>query len=189
MNAYECYTTYTALKRHFTSTYDYEYFHGKIKATPASFEKRNDRYFFQKLAKRKDAFEYMIANFAIADYYIGDLLNNSECTTNYLKWVQRHQTLEYTFKKEIKTLPDDFNSWFRCENSHPIILKSYLADDISLEILMIIFDVSGALEYCNKRLENDFIWPKVYQKIKKYGTFFKFDKSQYKKILLECLSK
>ena len=46
---FDAYKTYLALKRHFTSDYDYFKYNGKVRAGVESFLKRNDKFFFRKL--------------------------------------------------------------------------------------------------------------------------------------------
>ena len=51
MNEFECYSTYTALKLHFTSDYDYFKYNGKCNVTLSSFNKRKEKFFFKKLSR------------------------------------------------------------------------------------------------------------------------------------------
>ena len=53
MNGFDAYATYNAFKLHFKSdTYDYFTFNGKTNLKIASYEKRRDRYQFEKIASR-----------------------------------------------------------------------------------------------------------------------------------------
>jgi hypothetical protein len=62
--AYEAYKDYLALRNHFNNEkYDYFLYNGKVSGSVASFEKRKDRFFFEKLAKHRDPHGLMVANF------------------------------------------------------------------------------------------------------------------------------
>ena len=78
MNEFECYSTYTALKLHFTTDYDYFKYNGKHNASVASFEKRTDKRFFKRLAKR---------NINIVEYYVANLIDGKESITKLLLYV------------------------------------------------------------------------------------------------------
>ena len=53
MTGFEVYKMYLSLKQHFTKPdYDYYKYNGKVRANEKSFEQRQDRYFFKKLATK-----------------------------------------------------------------------------------------------------------------------------------------
>ena len=47
-DAFEVYICYLAMKRHFTSSYDYFKYNGKVNARVDAFENRKDKFFFFK---------------------------------------------------------------------------------------------------------------------------------------------
>ena len=53
MNSFEVYSTYVALKTHFSrKTYDYFKYNGTVKVSIEKYNKRPDKYFFEKIAKK-----------------------------------------------------------------------------------------------------------------------------------------
>lgn len=103
----------------------------------------------------------------------------------YKDWLKRNQSLTYIFKSDLKKLDDDFNSNFIIqENNHPKILKLFLSNEISLESFCILLDITTAKKYFDKSLKNDIIWNDISILIEKYMPFIKYDKENYKKILL-----
>ena len=53
MSPYEVYTTYLALKKHFTDKkYDYHKYRGKTRTSKNAFNARRDRYFFEKMSRK-----------------------------------------------------------------------------------------------------------------------------------------
>jgi hypothetical protein len=53
-NGFTAYSEYLAIKRHFTTKYDYFKYNGKVNVSKESFESRRDAYQFQRLSKKKD---------------------------------------------------------------------------------------------------------------------------------------
>ena len=63
MTPYECYVDYLALKRHFTTeSYDYFKYKGKVSAKKDAFDKRKDKFFFEKLSRNRDPHGIILAN-------------------------------------------------------------------------------------------------------------------------------
>lgn len=188
-SAYECYCEYTAIKAHFTSDYDYKKYNGKIKsANPAAFNNSKLKLFYQKLAKHNDVQGFLVANL-VADNtrWIKDLAYSEEAENIYLNWSKKTQSLTYLFTQDINKLDqDDFNSNFICKDgSHPTVLKLFLRNEISLETLTILVDLTGCGKYLNKVLKDDFIWKEVFFKLSKYKTFLVYDRDKIRKLLLD----
>ena len=65
MTGFDCYRTYLAFKNHFTKdNFDYFKYGGKTNATTTSFNKRKDKYFFEKMSRQKkdeDIVDYFTA--------------------------------------------------------------------------------------------------------------------------------
>ena len=102
MTDYEAYKTYCAIKRHFQSpTYDFFKYNGKVRASRSAFEKRNDKYFFAKLAKHKDVIGFLVANFVHGDRWVGDLVNEQVAEKAYREWLMKKQSITYVFKNDL----------------------------------------------------------------------------------------
>jgi hypothetical protein len=188
-DVYETYCEYTAIKAHFSSSYDYQKYNGKIKgANPIAYNKSNLKLFFQKLAKHNDVKGFLIANLvADSSRWIKDLAYSEEAENVYLNWSRKLQSLTYLFMQDINKLDqDDFNSNFVCANGkHPKVLHLFLRNEISLETLTILVDITKCDKYLNKVLKDDFVWKEVYFKISKYKPFLVYDKDKIRKLLLD----
>lgn len=189
MTSYECYKLYLAIKQHFTKdNYDYFKYNGKVRSNPASFEKRKDKIFFQKLAKHEDVEGFLVANLVInPKSWIKELAYSEEAEQNYRDWLKKKQSLTYIFKRELSNLSDDFNSNFTItgDNPHPNLLMLYLGGHVSLETLCLLLDLTGAKKYWDSKLEYDIIYDEVKRKIEKYTPFIKVDKEKIKKITID----
>jgi hypothetical protein len=193
MDAFEAYKVYVALKNHFTSpTYDFFKYEGRTKAGHRSFDKRPDKYFFHKLAKRKDVVDYLVANFVYNDNvntWIGNLLNNNESDKCYSQLVKTRESLSYIFTNDLSRLEVEFDSNFNVvDGQHPHLLKLYLRHEISIETMIILDDLIGYMKKWNRRIEDDILWPTVYLKCKKFRPFFQYDRDKMKQIVLDKFS-
>ena len=186
MTPFEVYVDYSALKQHFTTeSYDYIKYNGKIRANIDNFNKRKDKYFFEKLAKTEDPHAVLIASLCInPKCYIRDIANNHE---KILKNHQRViQSLSHTFKNDIKNLktPFDDNIIIK-DNNLPYLIQLYIGNKISLESLTIIACLSQCLLYWEKKLKNISVVTEIILCVKKYNSFLYYDSEKYKKILLD----
>src|SRR6056300_1108433 len=103
-DAFNIYVYYLALKRHFTSNYDFFKYNGKVKANAMSFENRKDKFFFYKLSKKKEAKDIILANMlANPNAWAGELLDD-KAESIYKEWIKRKQSLTYQFKSDIINL-------------------------------------------------------------------------------------
>lgn len=187
MTPYEVYIDYLALKRHFTTEYyNYHRYNGKVKANKDSFEKRKDKFFFEKISRHRDPHGLMLANFLKLDYVWVKNLTGDEATERYNQWLGKLQSISRSVENELSVLDEDFDSNFKVlDGRHPNILKLYLADKLSIETFIIIYDLVGCETYWNNKFKNDFIWNEVKKKIKKVRPFLVYDKTKIKNIIVE----
>ena len=134
MSGYDAYCEYISLKNHFTrDNYDYFKYNGKIRTSVSSFNKRKDKYWYEKLSRQKTDEEvknFFIANFVQVDdpgrLWIGELSRNGEAY--YIEWIKRQQSLKYLFKEQAEQLlsQGNLNEVLDASRQHPPILKKYL---------------------------------------------------------------
>ncbi len=186
--AFEAYKEYVALKNHFTKpSYDYFKYNGKMRLNPASFETRGDKLFFQKLAKKDNVHDFLVANFSQNEkMWIRDLAYNDEADRTYKSWLKRQQSLAYTFTQDLSKLNENFDSNFICKShEHPPLLKLFLSKEISAETFCILLYLTGANKHWDKKLEYDPVWKNISFKYHKYVPFLNIDKDKYKKIIVD----
>lgn len=185
-DAFAIYIYYLALKKHFTSSYDFIKYNGKVKASQDSFENRKDKYHFYKLSKRSDAKDFILANMLVnPELWIGNLFD--EAAENiYTDWKRKQESLTYTFKQDINKLDEDFDSnLISDDGQHPKLLKLYLHRQISIETLIMINEVTKVFDYWDKKLVDKILWPNIKNRCMKYRPFLSFDKTKYKAILID----
>ena len=195
MTPFETYRTYLSMKSHFTNPkFDFFKYGGKSRATMTSFNKRKDKYWFEKTSRKysdQQILDFLLSNFVIADnpqnLWIGEIINSGE--RNYADWMRRKQSLTYLFKEQSEKLlsENELQTVFDCSKGHPVILKRYLGGEISLETLTIMEKVFSFVRDFDKKL-TDPVWETVSLKIKKYIPFININVYNYKKILKEVIN-
>lgn len=188
--AYELYVYYLALKKHFTTDYDFFKYNGKVKASQDAFENRKDKFFFYKLSKRPDSRDYILANIIHnPNLWIGDL-GDEKTETIYNDWKKVQQSLMYMFQADINNLDEDFDSnVITKDGQHPPLIRMYLTKQIHSETLIMINDVTNIFDYWDKKLVDKIIWPDIKRTCVKYRPFLSFDKAKIKTTIIATFRK
>jgi len=192
---FETYQSYLSMKSHFTNPkYDFFKYGGKSRATMSSFNKRKDKYWFEKTSRKysnQEVLNFLLSNFVNTDnpqnLWIGEIINSGERT--YADWMRRQQSLTYLFKEQLNELlsSKSLNEVFNCSKGHPLVLKKYLGGDLSLETFVILEKIFSFRKKFDKKLD-DPVWETVSLKIKKYTPFININVFHYKKILREIVN-
>ena len=192
---FETYQTYLSMKSHFTnSKYDFFKYGGKSRATITSFNKRKDKYWFEKTSRKysdQEITDFLLSNFITTEtpqnLWIGEIINSGERT--YADWMRRQQSLTYLFKEQSKELLSEnkLEEVFNCSKGHPLILKRYLGGSISLETFAIFEKIFSFGKNFDEKLK-DPVWESVSLKLKKYLPFLNINVFQYKKLLKELIN-
>ena len=69
----------------------------------------------------------------------------------------------------------EFDKLFVVEQTHPIIIKLLMREEIHLETVIILDSIIGFMERESKKITETIIWPDISRKIRKYSPFVKFD--------------
>ena len=192
---FETYQTYLSMKSHFTNRkYDFFKYGGKSRATMSSFNKRKDKYWFEKTSRKysdEEVLNFLLANFVNTDtpqnLWIGEIINSGERT--YAEWMRRRQSMTYIFKEQSQKLLSEIEleKLFSCSKGHPLILKKYLGGEVSLETFVILEKIFSFGKDFDKKLK-DPVWETVSIKTKKYIPFLNINVFTYKKILRELIN-
>ena len=191
---FETYQHYLSLKNHFTNPkYDFFKYGAKTRASVTSFNKRRDKYWFEKTSRKyndKEVVDFLVSNFVATDtpgnLWIGEIINSGERT--YADWMRRQQSLTYLFKEQSNELLNESNleQVLDASRQHPVILKKFLSGKISIETFTIWDRIFLFGNKFDKQLL-DPVWETVSLKIKKYNPFLNIDVFQFKRILREII--
>ena len=191
---FETYQHYLSLKNHFTNPkYDFFKYGAKTRASMTSFNKRKDKYWFEKTSRKysdKEVVDFLVSNFVASsnpqNLWIGEIINSGERT--YAEWAKRQQSLSYLYKEQMEVFfsENKLEDAFNCSKGHPPILKKFLGGDVSIESLSICEKIFCFREKFDKKLD-DPVWETVSLKLKKYMPFLNIDVFRYKKILRQIV--
>ena len=194
MSPYQVYCEYLALKSHFSNPkYDYFKYNKKVRASVTSFNRRTDKYWFEKTSRKykdEEIVNFLVANFvestSVNQIWIGEIINSGERT--YADWMRRQQSLTYLFKEQSNELFSEtkLEDALNCSKGHPLVLKKFLSGQLSLETLTIYEKIFHFSKDFDKKLL-DPVWETVSLKIKKYMPFINIDVFQFKRILREIV--
>jgi hypothetical protein len=159
MNGYQAYQIYQSLKLHFTSDYDAVKYNFKTAVRQDTFERRRDRYFFEKLSRRfnkEKLIHYFTSNLIQnPSVWIGDMSDEI-----YNDYIARYDKLTYMLSQDMNLMSDKGYSFDQLcttsdNNSSNLFLESLRADEIQLESVVL---VDIMVNFLN-RLKSDLIDP------------------------------
>ena len=195
MDGFKAYRYYLAIKLHFT-TEKFNVFEnrGNVKGTRDTFNARNDRYIFEKLANKYDTdreiIQFFVANFA----YGSDtaIYEGKEATDNFLLWNKRKQSITQVFIDDLTNIlnyiESNKTSVFTFENDkYPALMQLYMGKKITIETLRIIDDIHPFLETWSQQNSVKYMWGSELLRIKKLTGFVKYDRIKIEKIFKHFL--
>jgi hypothetical protein len=185
LTPYDVYEKYLAIRMHFIEpNYDFFKYSGKVRTSKDSFNKRKDRYFFEKLSRKKnekEVIEFFVSNFIESSnpskMWVGELKERGE--ENYINWKGRIQSLSYRFNQDLKKLTENhhlFEVLFSENGSHPKIIKQYLGGKVSIETVVIL---DGVTSFISKLNSDDPVLSIIINRVKKYKPFLSYDKEKF----------
>ena len=183
-NGLTAYQEYMAIKRHFTSSYDYFKYNGKVNVTPDTFYTRKDAYSFQKLSKKKDYKNLILSNMADnPKLWVGDLMEE-RANGIYLSWKKRTDAITSHVQDNLGKLDDDFKSNFVSnQGQYPLVINLYLRREISLETTCILTKLTNSEEYWTKSVLDNVMFPDIMKKLTKYHPFLVYSTEKLKKVV------
>lgn len=191
MNPYEVYVTYLALKRHFSSdSYDFFKYQGKIRCSMETFKKSKDRFFFEKLSRKKkpqEVIDFFVSNFIAMDnpssLWIGDIIKKGEAI--YIESKRIRESMSYIFEQDLKSIVETQHLYdlIKTEGTkHSKIIKLHLNNTLRFESFFILVECLNIQNQYDKTY-TDPIWSAISKKISKYRNFFRGDYNKYKSII------
>ncbi len=194
MNGFEVYKIYLAIKLHFTSknqSYDFHKHNGRTTARLETFTKRRDRYYFHRLSKSYDSksiVNYFLSNFVSnTNLWVGDIIGKAG-DEHYKQWSKKIESLHYYYEEDIDYIIErmttkdiKFNDLFlSVDGQHPHIVKMFLAKKINFETLIILDDILKFTKKLNKDITEKVLWPKLFDRMKRYKPFLSYNITKYK---------
>lgn len=188
MEGMDTYNAYRAVRLHFTTTYDYFKYHGKLRhgdITEQQFEQRKDSFFFRKLERRFKNDHHALVNYFVANFigttqlkWINELVT-VDAEKRYDAWLDRQKNFEDVFKNDlarIVAIDPVVNSALNSHNGqHPLPIKLYMAHKIQPETIIALDAVLRCITRWDETISEQIIWPEISNTFKKYKPFIRID--------------
>jgi len=142
MNGYQTYQIYQSLKLHFTSNYDAVKYNFKTAVRQDTFERRRDRYFFEKLSrkyKKENLIHYFTSNLIQnPSAWIGDMSEKV-----YHEYLARYDKLTYMLSQDMKLMAEKSYSFDELckpstDKSTNPLLEALRTAEIQLESVVLV---------------------------------------------------
>ena len=196
MTSYDAYKLYLAIKLHFTTAnYDYFKHNAKVNSSLNAFLKRNDRFFFHKLATKygDELMYYYVSNFVDRPKtWVGDLVR-ADGDTIYNKWRKYNESFSYNFRNDcvlVRNVIDGnnirFDDVFSVDSGqHPRLLRLLLSGKVSIQSVIIFDKILSFINRWDKEIKETIIWPEKSFKITKLRPFINVNITKCKFIMKE----
>jgi hypothetical protein len=154
-----------------------------VSGSPAAFEKRNDRFLFEKLGRKfdqpRELIEYFVANIS---YGNKNVIYSSESDEYYETWLKRKESRTYLFKQQLDYITSylennklEYEKLYETENNVPELLKLYVGGHIHLETMVILNEYENFLP---KWKSLSMLWGDQLRILNKIKNFVKYDKDK-----------
>ena len=200
VTGYSVFRVYCAVKAHMSGSYDIsKYGLLNIKVSESSYQKRNDRVFFERLAKKlplNECYQMLVFNLAANAETLSYELADSDAFDFYKQHVSIIQRMTYVFKEELSAVfnlleekEKNFSDLF-IGTGHPVIIQLLLRKTISLETFLLLDSFLKIIPRVDNHCPDDIMWRSLkdrlvgYQKLLDINTTLARDlflqvKSQY----------
>ena len=184
ITGFRCYKYYIAIKLHFTKD-NYNVFEtrGNVKGSEEAFIARNDRYIFERIARKYDTdqkvIKYFVANFSYGNDAV--VYNENDAEDNLQEWNRRRESLTRIFENDLNEviLQKEKNNLSRKQifefnlDSYPLLLKMYIGKKVTIETMFLLNKLDGYLNLWHN--SSMLLWEEERRRIEKLEGFVKFD--------------
>jgi len=173
-----------AIKLHLTTDrYDVFKSGGKVSGTRSTFDKRNDRFLFEKLGRKfsqpRELIEYFVSNIA---YGNKNVIYSSDSDDYYDTWIKRKESRTYIFQQQLQYVHNyvidnhlSYENLFDIHNNVPELLKLYVGGHVHLETMVIVNDIENFLPQWKPLV---MLWGDQLRILNKIKKFVKYDKNK-----------
>ena len=171
-DGYECYKMYLAVQRHFSTTYDYVKYNGKVNASKEAYSKRNDMYAFEKLTKLIQKDEQM-------DFFVCHFIENPKM------WIRNMSKQNYElYKAKMKNFPQKFEEDLQylstykpaelmaVANDIPVIHKLCINKKVDVETLIAMDHFFPFIDKHYEEVKVPIVFPDHIELLRNYRPFF-----------------
>lgn len=188
IDGFQTYKYFIAIKLHLTTDrYDVFSSNGRVSGTRATFEKRNDKFLFEKLGRKfntpRELIEYFVANIA---YGNNAVIYSSESDDYYRQWIARKESRTQFFKNQLAQIYNylelnhkTYDQLFSIEENVPELLNLYVGGYVHLETVVILDEFENFLPKWEPLC---MLWGDQLRILNKIKKFVKYDKNKLESI-------
>ena len=156
---------------------------GNVKGSEEAFIARNDRYIFERIARKYDTdqkvIKYFVANFSYGNDAV--VYNENDAEDNLQEWNRRRESLTRIFENDLNEviLQKEKNNLSRKQifefnlDSYPLLLKMYIGKKVTIETMFLLNKLDGYLNLWHN--SSMLLWEEERRRIEKLEGFVKFD--------------
>ena len=199
INGKSVYCLYLCIKQHFNGRYDVVKYNWVMRVSDSAYQKRRDKYFFEKLSDKytlKELVLIFMSNLvANQDAWIGDI-SDADALVFYREYIGRLKRIKQVFeddikniyyfskKVEVKSLQEIFDYNNKANTSY--IFKLLQSNVISFETFILL---DSFLDIINKHDEqtNDLVWSKYSIKLNAYKKILSIDAQEARRMFIEVI--
>lgn len=199
VNGKSVYSLYLMLKHHFNAKYDVIKYNWVMRISDTAYQKRRDKYFFEKLSDKYTLKElaliFMSNLVANQDAWIGDI-SDADALVFYREYIGRLKRIKQVFeddikniyyfskKVEVQSLSEIFDYNKKVNSSY--IFKLLQSNVISFETFILL---DSFMDIINKHDEqtNDLVWSKYSTKLNAYKKILIIDNLEARKLFIETI--
>ena len=184
ITGFRCYKYYISIKLHFTKD-NYNVFEtrGNVKGSEQAFITRNDRYLFERIARKhqtdREVIKFFVANFSYGNDAV--VYNENDAEDNLQEWNRRKESLTRVFENDLNevVLQKEKNNLSRKQifefnlDSYPLLLKMYIGKKVTIETMFLLNKLDGYLNLWHN--SSMLLWEEERRRIEKCEGFVKFD--------------
>ncbi|AUR85767.1 helicase assembly protein [Vibrio phage 1.081.O._10N.286.52.C2] len=193
VSGFSIFRTYCAVKAHMSGKYDISKYKLAMKTRESAYEKRSDKVFFERLAKRhtlNDCYQLLVSNLAANPNAISYEIAGADAHEFWLKHTGFLEIYSQHYKSELLTLftlinseNKKFKDLFRGEG-HPVIMQLVLRGTISIETFVILNRLLNFVPVIDKDYGDDIFWFEFKTRALAYDKLLKIDDKLAKEMFI-----
>ena len=193
------YKLYLMVKGHFNGKYDVIKYNWVMNVSKKAYEKRRDKYFFERLSNKYtlgELYRILVSNMiANPNAWVGDI-SGADALQFYREHSGKLEKASYLYKEDLENLlyfcekkGIMFKDLFDCSKGHPLIFKMLQQELVSYETFLLIDSAGKFIHKFNAEMADDIVWIEYRKRIEGYGKILNLNSVEAKTTLVSVLRK
>lgn len=193
------YKLYLMIKQHMNGKYDVIKYNWCMRVSDAAYQKRRDKYFFQKLSEKyklKELALIFISNLvANQDAWIGDI-SDADALVFYREYIGRLKQIKFKFEEDIRNIyyfskKVEVSAFKEIFEYNPKVQSSYIfkllqSNIISFETFILLDSFLNIIDKHDEQTDN-LVWNNYSVKLKAYRKILNIDSQKAKSVFIETV--